>query len=231
LDTGSRVYRQMLKSFPPDALAWVKKSTWTGPVELPFSAIDTDDIKSWSASKQPALVRKFAKKIAAGKAHTKPSIAIKGPDGYRLIDGHHRALARATVLKQDSIPAYVGDVPPSLVPQALETHSKQFTSTSADDDNARKLAGALALKSLSGTGIAKAAGLGLSLEDLATLYFPLAEHFISLQAQLTSLRSAVKKSRQPQQPENDGTSRWEGWDLSHVRRPPVIPYVNGRAHA
>ena len=37
MTAASAVYRQLLKSFPPDAVAWVNDSIWHGPVNVPWA--------------------------------------------------------------------------------------------------------------------------------------------------------------------------------------------------
>jgi 8-oxo-dGTP pyrophosphatase MutT (NUDIX family) len=123
------VYAQLEGNFPDSALEWVKHSTWTGPVNVPWSRIDDDDIDSWAASHQPEAVQRFAKDIARGGAHTNPSILFhqaNHPDGREIIaDGHHRAMARHFKLGKPVL-AYVATVPARWMQQALETHSSQL---------------------------------------------------------------------------------------------------------
>jgi hypothetical protein len=222
--TTERVWKQLSKSFPPSAIAWVKQSKFYGPVTIPFDQIDTDGIKSWSASKQPELIRKFARKIAAGTAHTRPSIGIKGPDGVVLVDGHHRALARNSLGRP--VLAYIGTVPPSLVSAAEATHSQQFSSTSSSDDNARKMADAIAFGLIARIGIVKSEQAGVSASGIAAAYLPLTRQVTANKQELASLRRQVKKSRKAEQAASAGGSSFEGWDLSHARKP-LAPSMNG----
>jgi hypothetical protein len=123
------VYAQLEGQFPDKALEWVKHSTWAGPVNVPWSRIDDDDIGSWAASHQPEAVSRFAREIARGGAHTNPSILFhqaNHSDGReKIADGHHRALARHFKLGKPVL-AYVGTVPARWMPQALQTHSSQL---------------------------------------------------------------------------------------------------------
>ena len=123
------VYACMESNFPDSALEWVKHSTWVGPVHVPWSRVDDDDIDSWAASHQPEAVQRFAKEIARGGKHTEPSILVhqaNHPDGREVvIDGHHRAMARHFKLGKPVL-AYVGTVPARWMPQALQTHSSQL---------------------------------------------------------------------------------------------------------
>jgi hypothetical protein len=131
------VYACMESNFPDKALEWVKHSTWVGPVHVPWSRVDDDDIDSWAASHQPEAVQRFAKEIARGGKHTEPSILVhraNHPDGREIvIDGHHRAMARHFKLGKPVL-AYVGTVPRYWMKQALETHSSQLHS-GADPQN------------------------------------------------------------------------------------------------
>ena len=123
------VYAVMESNFPDSALEWVKHSTWIGPVNVPWSRVDDDDIDSWAASHQPEAVQRFAKEIARGGRHTEPSILVhqaNHSDGReKIIDGHHRAMARHLKLGKPVL-AYVGTVPQRWMAQALETHSSQL---------------------------------------------------------------------------------------------------------
>jgi hypothetical protein len=123
------VFAQLEGNFPDSALEWVKHSTWVGPVNVPWSRIDDDDIGSWAASHQPGAVQQFAKDIARGGAHTSPSVLFhqaNHSDGReKIADGHHRAMARHFKLGKPVL-AYVGTVPQRWMAQALETHSSQL---------------------------------------------------------------------------------------------------------
>jgi hypothetical protein len=125
------VWAVMESNFPDSALEWVKHSTWHGPVQVPWSRIDDDDIGSWAASHQEEAVDRFAREIARGGQHTEPSILAhqaNSSDGREaIIDGHHRALARHFKLSKPVL-AYVGTVPARWMQRALETHSSQFHS-------------------------------------------------------------------------------------------------------
>ena len=44
------VWAVMESNFPDSALEWVKHSTWHGPVQVPWSRVDDDDIGSWAAA-------------------------------------------------------------------------------------------------------------------------------------------------------------------------------------
>ena len=127
------VWAVMESNFPDSALEWVKHSTWHGPTHVPWSRVDDDDIESWAAAHQEEAVDRFAREIARGGKHTEPSILVhqaNSSDGReKVVDGHHRALARHFKLGKPVL-AYVGTVPAKWMRQALETHSSQFHSGS-----------------------------------------------------------------------------------------------------
>jgi 8-oxo-dGTP pyrophosphatase MutT (NUDIX family) len=132
------VHAQLEGNFPDSALEWVRHSTWVGPVNVPWSRIDDDDMGKWAAGHEPGAVDRFAREIARGGAHTNPSVVFhqaNHPDGREIIgDGHHRAMARHFRLGRPVL-AYVGTVPARWMPQALEMHSSQIRSGS-DPGNA-----------------------------------------------------------------------------------------------
>ena len=123
---SEHVYLQMAKNFPPDAIQWVKRARWIGPVNVPWDRIDSAAVESWAASHQPEKVGEFAKLIQAHSGHVAPSVAIQDNDSPKaiIIDGHHRALAR----KKLGMPVlcYVGMIDPRDRQAAEETHSKQI---------------------------------------------------------------------------------------------------------
>jgi 8-oxo-dGTP pyrophosphatase MutT (NUDIX family)/2'-5' RNA ligase len=131
------VYAQLEGNFPDSALEWVKHSTWVGPVNIPWSRINDDDISEWAASHEPEAVNRFADEIARGGAHTDPSVVFheaNHPDSREVIgDGHHRAMARHFKLGRPVL-AYVGTVPARWMQQAREMHSAQVHSGS-DPEN------------------------------------------------------------------------------------------------
>lgn len=119
-----KVYQQLLDNYPPKAIAWVKDAEWAGPMNVPFSRIDDDAVKTWAASSQPARVKHFKDKIEAGD-HVNPAASVQEPDedNVKVIDGHHRALA----YKELGLPVktYLGKVSSNGGPWD-ETHSSQF---------------------------------------------------------------------------------------------------------
>ena len=44
------VYAQLEQNFPNDAIEWVKRARWIGPVNVPWSRIDDDDEDEWAAA-------------------------------------------------------------------------------------------------------------------------------------------------------------------------------------
>ena len=93
---AEHVYVQMAKNFPPDAIQWIKRARWMGPINVPWDRIDSDDVESWAASHQPGKVKEFENLIKQHDGHVAPSVTIQDDDSPKaiIIDGHHRALAR-----------------------------------------------------------------------------------------------------------------------------------------
>ena len=131
---AEHVYLTMSKNFPPDAIDWVKRARWVGPVNIPWNRIDSDDAENWAASHQPEHVKNFERQIKAHDGHVAPSITIQDNDSPKaiIIDGHHRALAR----KNLGMPvlSYLGMIDPKDRQAAEETHSRQIHS-GADPNN------------------------------------------------------------------------------------------------
>jgi len=121
------VYAQLEANFPDDAIEWVKRARWIGPVNVPWDRIDTDDEDKWAAHHQPEAVNRFAQGIRSGKGNTAPSVLVQEPNTNRafIVDGHHRAMARHYKLNQPVL-AYVGNIAPRDRMAALETHTKQI---------------------------------------------------------------------------------------------------------
>lgn len=121
---AEHVYSQMLADFPPQAIAWVRKVRWIGPVAIPQDRVDYGDEDSWAASHQPGRVKHFARKIKHGQ-DVAPGICVQKPGETRVtvIDGHHRALAWRK--RGKPFLAYVGLVPRDGGPWD-ETHSSQL---------------------------------------------------------------------------------------------------------
>ncbi len=119
------VMNLMRSNFPEDAIQWVMRARWVGPVDIPWERLDIDAIESWAASTQPDAVNRFAKDIKAGTGHTEPSILIQDNDSPKaiIIDGHHRAMARHKL--GQPVLAYLGIIDPKDRMAAEETHSKQ----------------------------------------------------------------------------------------------------------
>jgi 8-oxo-dGTP pyrophosphatase MutT (NUDIX family) len=121
------VYTQLERNFPNDAIEWVKRARWIGPVNVPWDRIDTDDEDKWAASHQPEAVSRFARGIASGDGNTAPSVLVQEPGTNKafIVDGHHRAKARHYKLNKPVL-AYVGNIDPKDRMAALETHTKQI---------------------------------------------------------------------------------------------------------
>jgi hypothetical protein len=123
---AEHIYDQMAKNFPPDAIEWVKRAHWLGPMNIPWARIDSDDVQSWAASHQPDKVKEFERLIQAHGGHVAPSVVIQDDDSPKaiIIDGHHRALARKN-LNMDVL-AYIGVIDRKDRKEAEETHSQQI---------------------------------------------------------------------------------------------------------
>lgn len=122
------VYAQLEANFPAKAIEWVKRARWIGPVNVPWSRIDDDDIDGWAASHQPDAVNRFARGIASGNGNTAPSVLVQEPGQNRafIVDGHHRALARRKLGRP--VLAYIGNIDPRDREAAEQTHSSQVHS-------------------------------------------------------------------------------------------------------
>lgn len=117
------VYQQLEDDFEPEAIEWVKRAKWEGPIDVPLDQIDFSNKDAWRASGHGKKVDKFAKKIDGG--FKKPVILIARPDGgkYRVADGHHRTLAYQKLNKP--VRAYVAHVGADDYAAAMEMHSSQ----------------------------------------------------------------------------------------------------------
>lgn len=114
--TARQVYDQLLKDFPPEAIAWVLDDDtveWEGPRLVPEDQIDMADRDQWDASHEPGRVAAFRSKLrrrqAKGK-HLKPAIMIRRPGAGKdvIADGHHRVLA--SLAEGEQVWSYVGRV-------------------------------------------------------------------------------------------------------------------------
>lgn len=123
---AEHVYVQLARNFPPEAIEWVKRAHWTGPVNVPWDRIDQDDKDKWAASHQPEKVKEFEGMIKAHDNHVAPSVLVQEPGSQKafIVDGHHRALAHEN-LKQDVL-SYLGNINPEDRKAALETHTHQI---------------------------------------------------------------------------------------------------------
>lgn len=127
---AEHVMNLMRSNFPEDAIGWVMRARWVGPIQVPWERIDKDGIDDWAASHQQEAVNRFARDIKAGTGHTNPSILIQDNDSPKaiIIDGHHRALAHHKL--GQPVLAYLGQIEPGDRMAAEETHSKQVHSGS-----------------------------------------------------------------------------------------------------
>lgn len=112
----------MAKNFPPHALEWVDDTKWTMEI-VPLHDIDFDNENTWASHHQQSKIDHFVQRIQNGdRPH--PAIMVKTPEHhrYRIVDGHHRALAYRSLGKP--VPAYIGEVPEGD-DRWSETHSYQ----------------------------------------------------------------------------------------------------------
>ena len=91
-DAAAKVFRQVAKDYPPEAMAWMHHARWSGPVKVPLSHIEPD--MQWLDQTDPNHVEDFAEQLRAGKK-LKPLLLVKTPSGalLKLADGHHRYAA------------------------------------------------------------------------------------------------------------------------------------------
>jgi hypothetical protein len=125
---ASAVRKLMLENFPPDALEWVGRARWVGPVEIPLELMDLSGRKGWAASHQTGHVKAIARDLKAGK-HVNEIIGVLRPghNHVRLVDGRHRTLA----CEKAGYPvrAYVGFLDrDSDLEAAYDTYHQQFHS-------------------------------------------------------------------------------------------------------
>ena len=106
-DTAAKVFAQESTDFPPDAMAWMHHATWAGPVKVPLTHVDPE--MPWMDEPDPAHVHDFVQQLQDGKK-VPPVLLVKTPgDGkLKLVDGHHRYLASASL--QRPVKAYIGTV-------------------------------------------------------------------------------------------------------------------------
>jgi hypothetical protein len=135
---AEHIYIQLARNFPPEAIQWVKRARWIGPVWVPWDRVDTDDKDKWAASHQPGKVNEFARQMKAHDGHVAPSILVQEPHTHKafIVDGHHRALAREKLGQK--VLAYIGNIDPKDRPAAWETHTKQLHQGSDPANKAAK---------------------------------------------------------------------------------------------
>lgn len=124
---ATHVLNMMEANFPDPAIDWVRRTSWIGPVQIPWDRINDDSVDSWAASHQPGRVNEFVRRLRSKTDKVNPSICIQGHNGDKvdIVDGHHRALAHKKL--GQPVLAYVGTVKnPEDVKAALETHAMQY---------------------------------------------------------------------------------------------------------
>lgn len=125
-----RVLDQLSEDYPPEALEWIHKAQWSGPVQVPLSRIDYSNSIAWQAAEEPDKVATFERKIRGG--WMKPVILVQTPHKKKLIviDGHHRSMAYRGLNRP--VMAWVGKVNADKGPWD-EMHASQFHGHGNDD--------------------------------------------------------------------------------------------------
>lgn len=125
-----RVLDQLSEDYPPEALEWINRAQWNGPVQVPLTKVDFSNSPNWQASKEPDKVATFERKIRSG--WMKPVILVQTPHRRKLIviDGHHRSMAYRGLNRP--IMAWVGKVNADRGPWD-EMHASQFHGHGNDD--------------------------------------------------------------------------------------------------
>lgn len=101
------VYRQLARNYRPEGIAWVRDLPWRGPVPVPLDRVDWDHLGTWAAAHDGAHVARFESEIKAGDdPHPAVMVQVPGSPLLKVIDGHHRSLARRRL--GQPVPAYVG---------------------------------------------------------------------------------------------------------------------------
>ena len=100
------VYRQLLGNYRPEGIGWVRGLRWAR-ADVPLDRIDWAHLDTWAASHDEAHVGHFEGKIRDGD-EPDPVVMVQVPGSalLRVIDGHHRSLARRRL--GEPVPAYVG---------------------------------------------------------------------------------------------------------------------------
>ncbi len=108
-DPAGKVYEESAKNFPAEAIAWMHRASWKGPINVPPEHIDFEDTEMNRTQDDEQLVCRFADKLRSGEK-VDPVVLVATPKGakLKLVDGHHRYLAAVRV----GVPvrAYIGTV-------------------------------------------------------------------------------------------------------------------------
>jgi hypothetical protein len=105
------VYENLKSGYDKKLLGWILTAHWFGPIEVPMEIIDSTNSGTWDAIKRAKKIRKMCLKMQEGI--NKPIILVNDPDNpkLKLIDGHTRFLARASI-SGTTIQAYIAEVGP-----------------------------------------------------------------------------------------------------------------------
>lgn len=125
------VKHQLSADYPERTLGWIKDAQWSGPQEIPLTAVDMTHRRRWNAWKEPQRVAKMETKITRRTEQgrrIKPVVLVDVPDSsdgkqLKVVDGHHRTLAYRNINKP--VWSYVGKVSKTEGPWD-ELHAQQY---------------------------------------------------------------------------------------------------------
>lgn len=127
--SAEAVYQQLLENYRPEGIGWVRDCPWAGPCEVPLDDVDWDHLGSWAAAHDEAHVDRFEGRYRDGGEDVNPVVAVTVPGSplAKVIDGHHRALARKRL--GEPVTAYLGQLgTDSPTAAAWRTHLYQIHS-------------------------------------------------------------------------------------------------------
>lgn len=104
---ASVVYDQLSRNYRPEGIGWVRDLQWVKVSGVPLDDIDWEHLDTWAAAHDHHHVDRFEHKIRAGhEPHPVVMVQVPGSRTLKVIDGHHRSLARKRL--GQPVPAYVG---------------------------------------------------------------------------------------------------------------------------
>ena len=100
------VRRQLLENYRPEGIGWVRGLRRV-KADVPLDRIDWAHLDTWAAAHDTHRVDRFEQKIKDGDdPHPVVMVQVPGSSTLKVIDGHHRSLARKRL--GEPVPAYVG---------------------------------------------------------------------------------------------------------------------------